>query len=740
MPCQQTALQYLFEGSIMSNKVWQFFIQDQEGNVIPDASVTVKLGASNATIYSDKAGATTKANPFVPVDGFAQFYAQSGKYYTIIISAGGQTTILNDVYLGFDDAPVDGKTYAQNNGAWVEIATEINATKESLGLDEVDNTSDANKPISSATQLALNNKQSAISGAASTITDNNLAAGKVAISDSLGKMAASTTDASKLELIQSARSDLQAQIDAVALGTDPLYLGTYISTSIAAAKVLLETAHPTAEAGNWALLDAAGADIVRAAWDNTDSEWIVGSTITNSDSITEGTTNLFLTAAERAKLVGVGSHYATSQNVTVANETEFLAELDKALKATYSSSNVLYNITLPSTINFQINLYNISCRNLNIIIPTGATIDCSSFANNYNSFFKAFILIINCSGVGVSGTATTSNGSGVMAIVSKGSEIRYQYQSQLELQGFGSSSTIENLGDYNFYGSPVISGGCVLVNSKKGSLIAFDSIFSATGEGGILLTGSSNITASVEGDFRINASGYTGTLTLMNGNDTTSLDLSSFSSVVFDSNCVFEKIKINNSGWNELSWTDAQAITPRNGLELFITTYKVKVRGDGTNWVPLHPFIVASEQVSQSNSTTSLVPLKAIEVPFKLLGNKGRMTLKHSIGFSGTPTNANWIQINVNDSTAIGGTNIWLRASGSGLNCIGTKEVNSLTRTSHESCSTGLLAPDAAAASVTFTYDTLTMTHIIYSAACSGLTSDTITLKSVYVEFFPCFN
>lgn len=54
---------------------------------------------------------------------------------------------------GIPDAPADTKTYGRKDGAWDIL------TKVSVGLDQVNNTSDANKPISTATQTALNGKE-----------------------------------------------------------------------------------------------------------------------------------------------------------------------------------------------------------------------------------------------------------------------------------------------------------------------------------------------------------------------------------------------------------------------------------------------------------------------------------------------------------------------------------------------------------------------------------------------------
>lgn len=78
------------------------------------------------------------------------------------------------------DAPSDGKTYARKDAAWTEAAplaspsftgTVSGITKAMVGLSSVDNTSDADKPISTATQTALDSK---VAGVASSV-DSELA-------------------------------------------------------------------------------------------------------------------------------------------------------------------------------------------------------------------------------------------------------------------------------------------------------------------------------------------------------------------------------------------------------------------------------------------------------------------------------------------------------------------------------------------------------------------------------------
>jgi hypothetical protein len=54
--------------------------------------------------------------------------------------------------------------------------------KAAVGLSNVDNTSDANKPISTATQTALDGKQATITGAATTIDTEDLTASRALVS------------------------------------------------------------------------------------------------------------------------------------------------------------------------------------------------------------------------------------------------------------------------------------------------------------------------------------------------------------------------------------------------------------------------------------------------------------------------------------------------------------------------------------------------------------------------------
>lgn len=74
-----------------------------------------------------------------------------------------------------------------------------NVTKSQIGLANVDNTSDIDKPLSSAMAEALAAKQNTITGAASSIAASDLTAARVVISDASGKIAVSDITSDQLE-------------------------------------------------------------------------------------------------------------------------------------------------------------------------------------------------------------------------------------------------------------------------------------------------------------------------------------------------------------------------------------------------------------------------------------------------------------------------------------------------------------------------------------------------------------
>lgn len=89
----------------------------------------------------------------------------------------------------------------------------VNITAANVGLGNVNNTSDNDKPISAATQTALDTKQATITGAATTITGNNLTASRALVSNSSGKVAVSAVTSTELGYLDGVTSAIQTQLN-----------------------------------------------------------------------------------------------------------------------------------------------------------------------------------------------------------------------------------------------------------------------------------------------------------------------------------------------------------------------------------------------------------------------------------------------------------------------------------------------------------------------------------------------
>jgi len=89
----------------------------------------------------------------------------------------------------------------------------VSLVKGDVGLGNVDNTADADKPISSATQTALDAKEDTITGAATTITGTDLTASRALTSSATGKVEVSAVTSTELGYLDGVTSAIQTQID-----------------------------------------------------------------------------------------------------------------------------------------------------------------------------------------------------------------------------------------------------------------------------------------------------------------------------------------------------------------------------------------------------------------------------------------------------------------------------------------------------------------------------------------------
>lgn len=116
-----------------------------------------------------------------------------------------------------DKVLVDGILKGDGQGIISAAETQevelVTLTKADVGLGNVDNTSDANKPISTATQTALNGKQATITGGASTITSSNLTENRALVSNANGKVAVSAVTDTELGYLDGVTSNIQTQLN-----------------------------------------------------------------------------------------------------------------------------------------------------------------------------------------------------------------------------------------------------------------------------------------------------------------------------------------------------------------------------------------------------------------------------------------------------------------------------------------------------------------------------------------------
>ena len=186
--------------------------------------VTVSAVTASELAYLDgvTSGIQAQLNAKVPK---AWPTSDAGKFLAIA-SDGQVEAIASSVEVSFADikgdatdnaslaSALNGKVPTSRTVNGKALSANITLGKGDVGLGNVDNTSDAAKPISTATQTALNAKQNTITGAATTITGSNLTANRALIANGSGKVAVSAVTSTELGYLDGVTSAIQTQLNA----------------------------------------------------------------------------------------------------------------------------------------------------------------------------------------------------------------------------------------------------------------------------------------------------------------------------------------------------------------------------------------------------------------------------------------------------------------------------------------------------------------------------------------------
>jgi len=169
------------------------------------------IASQNGIWIVNGSAAATRATDFDSVTDISNGY--------VLVKNGttnaGTSWVCNPI-LTVGDSPIVFKQFSLYN------ATSL----ITLGLENVNNTSDVAKPLSTAATAALSGKQNTITGAASTVLTTNLLVNAVLISDASGKIASSGVGSTKLGYLGAVTSDVQAQLDLKAPLASPTFTGT----------------------------------------------------------------------------------------------------------------------------------------------------------------------------------------------------------------------------------------------------------------------------------------------------------------------------------------------------------------------------------------------------------------------------------------------------------------------------------------------------------------------------------
>jgi hypothetical protein len=187
--------------------------------------------------------------------------------------------------------------------------------KTAVGLSNVDNTSDANKPVSTATQTALDGKQATITGAATTIDTEDLTASRALVSDGSGKVAVSDVTSTELGYLDGVTSAVQTQVDAK---TDKLIsLNTQTGTTYT---LVLSDADKLVEMNNAAANTLTVPPNSSVAF-STGTQIIVVQKGAGTTTIAAGSG---VTLLSKDSALGIGGQYGAATCIKIATDTWYV--------------------------------------------------------------------------------------------------------------------------------------------------------------------------------------------------------------------------------------------------------------------------------------------------------------------------------------------------------------------------------------------------------------------------------
>lgn len=259
--------------------------------------IVVKGGYDSLTAYVPNDAVTHNGSFYICILATQGNNPSNVTYWTKYVSKGDTGATGADGASGTSDhtllTNIGTNTHSQIDSHIGSTSNPHSVTKTQVGLGNVDNTSDAEKPISTLTQTALNLK-----------------------------------------------------LDASAYNNH--FRGKYVSL------VALQTAIPTATDGDYALVDAGIEDEADLhLWDAQDG-WVLGSSTSPSttDALTEGSTNLYFTAerVRNALLSGL----STVTNAAIAATDSVLAALGKLQAQVTALGTSKADLALANFTNLQV--------------------------------------------------------------------------------------------------------------------------------------------------------------------------------------------------------------------------------------------------------------------------------------------------------------------------------------------------------------------------------------------------